>query len=88
LIRVCYIGASPSGTAVALAVEVLGLTEFVPGFPPDLGPDTAAVDANIAEQPCYFCGAEGGGRALPFHSEEGRSRLLVLYSCCGTIGEP
>jgi hypothetical protein len=33
------------GTAVALAAEALDLTDFLPGYRPDLDPDTVAVDS-------------------------------------------
>ena len=76
--------APSAGDALAEALDLVG---WLPGFP-DLPPGQAETDAEIASQPCYLCGCKGQGRALPMHTETGRYRLLVAYSCCGTIGEP
>jgi hypothetical protein len=64
------------------------LTGWHAGFPPALPPGQAETDAEVASGPCYLCNADGTGRALPFHTETGRYRLLVVHTCCGTIGEP
>jgi hypothetical protein len=86
LLRLVTAPAVPS--AGASLEEALGLTGWNAGFPPTLPPGQAETDALVAEGPCYLCNADGTGKALPFHSDTGRYRLLVVHTCCGTIGEP